>query len=78
MNVAQIISDKRDGKELEAEQIESLVAGYVSDQVPDYQMSAFAMATYFQGMTQRETIALTWRNAGLGRPHAMVARHFQS
>ena len=50
MNVAEIISDKRDGKVLDAERIESLISAYARDEVPDYQMSAFAMAVYFQGM----------------------------
>lgn len=59
MNVAEIISDKRDGKTLDSERIESLIAAYARDEVPDYQMSAFAMAVYFQGMDIDETTALT-------------------
>ena len=59
MNVAQIIADKRDGKTLEDERIESLVAGYANESIPDYQMSAFAMAVYFKGMTLEETTTFT-------------------
>lgn len=59
MNTAQIIAAKRDGDELDREQIESLVKGYANEEVPDYQMSAFAMAVYFQGMTPEETEVLT-------------------
>ena len=59
MNVAQIISDKRDGNELTGEQIGFLVSGFARGEVPDYQMSAFAMAVYFQGMTIEETTSLT-------------------
>lgn len=59
MNVAQIIEAKRDGKELDATDIAQLIAGYAEGSVPDYQMSAFAMATYFQSMTEAETVALT-------------------
>ncbi len=59
MNIAQIIADKRDGKELPAEQIQFLVQGYSANEVPDYQMAAFAMAVYFQGMTADETEWLT-------------------
>ncbi len=59
MNVAQIIIDKRDGKELAPERIESLIAAYAKDEVPDYQMAAFAMAVYFQGMSLQETVSLT-------------------
>jgi pyrimidine-nucleoside phosphorylase len=59
MNVAQIIEAKRDGKELDAESISQLIAGYSDGSVPDYQMSAFAMAVYFQSMTEPEIVALT-------------------
>lgn len=59
MNVAEIITDKRDGKSLDPERIESLIAAYARDEVPDYQMSAFAMAVFFQGMDVKETVALT-------------------
>ena len=59
MNVAEIIADKRDGKELDPERIDSLILAYARDEVPDYQMSAFAMAVYFQGMTHQETVAMT-------------------
>ena len=59
MNVAQIIEAKRDGKELEAASIEQLVSGYADGSIEDYQMSAFAMAVYFQSMTEPEVIALT-------------------
>ena len=59
MNVAQIIAAKRDGKILADEDISRLVAGYADHSVPDYQMSAFAMAVYFQGMTTHETAVFT-------------------
>ena len=59
MNVAQIIEAKRDGKELDAASIEQLVSGYADGSIEDYQMSAFAMAVYFQSMTEPEMIALT-------------------
>ncbi len=59
MNVAQIIEAKRDGKELDEKSIGELVAGYAAGSVPDYQMSAFAMAVYFQSMTEAEIVALT-------------------
>src|SRR3954462_12516684 len=59
MNVVNIISKKRDGGELSADEIGSLIAGYVRGDVPDYQMSAWAMAVYLRGMTVAETAALT-------------------
>lgn len=59
MNVAQLIADKRDGKTLDDEQIKFLIAGYAKNEIPDYQMAAFAMAVYFQGMTEEETTNFT-------------------
>lgn len=45
--------------ELSASDIGKLVGGFVSGEVADYQMSAFAMAVFFKGMTAAETTALT-------------------
>ena len=59
MNVAEIISQKRDGLSLEEQDIKSLVQGYADGDVPDYQMAAFAMAVYFQGMSEAETTVFT-------------------
>lgn len=59
MNIAQIIAAKRDGAELSEEQIRFLVEGYSAEKVPDYQMSAFAMAVFFRGMSPEETETLT-------------------
>lgn len=59
MNTAQIIAEKRDGKSLAEKQIEFLVKGYASNEIPDYQMSAFAMAVFFQGMSDEETTIFT-------------------
>jgi pyrimidine-nucleoside phosphorylase len=58
-NVVEVISRKRDGQELEAETISRLVQGYSDGHVPDYQMAAFAMAVFLNGMTTAETAALT-------------------
>jgi len=59
MNTAQIIAEKRDGKSLEEKQIEFLVKGYAGNEIPDYQMSAFAMAVFFEGMSDEETTIFT-------------------
>jgi pyrimidine-nucleoside phosphorylase len=56
---AELIQRKRDGAELSADEIAELVLAYVRDEVPDYQMAAFCMAVYFQGLTPAETHALT-------------------
>jgi pyrimidine-nucleoside phosphorylase len=54
-----IIEKKRDGAELGTEEIRAFIAGYTAGSIPDYQMSALAMAIYFRGMTPRETADLT-------------------
>jgi pyrimidine-nucleoside phosphorylase len=59
MNVVNLISKKRDGGEHSAGEIGALVEGYVRGDLPDYQMSAWAMAVYLRGMTVAETAALT-------------------
>ena len=59
MRAVDLIQKKRDGQELTSSEIEWLVEGYVLGTVPDYQMSAFAMAVYFKGMTTREISDLT-------------------
>jgi pyrimidine-nucleoside phosphorylase len=56
---AELIARKRDGEELPAAELAELVLGYARDEVPDYQMAAFAMAVFFRGMTAAETFALT-------------------
>lgn len=59
MHTPTLIARKREGEELSKEEIGSLVDGYVAGDVADYQMSAFAMAVFFKGMTAVETAALT-------------------
>ncbi|MBI2972198.1 MAG: pyrimidine-nucleoside phosphorylase [Armatimonadetes bacterium] len=59
MRTYELIQKKRDGGELTAEEIEALLKGYLSGEIPDYQMSALLMAVFFRGMTAQETTALT-------------------
>src|SRR6266567_6539483 len=59
MRTVDLIHKKRDGGELTSEEISYLVESYNSGTIPDYQMSAFLMAVYFSGMTDREVSALT-------------------
>jgi pyrimidine-nucleoside phosphorylase len=63
MNIVDILVKKRDGKVLTKEEIVWTIESYVSNQIPDYQMSALLMAIYFNGMNCEELTALT---------HAMV------
>jgi pyrimidine-nucleoside phosphorylase len=58
-SVPELIRKKRDGGQLTEREITALVRGYVDGEVPDYQMSAFAMATFFRGMKPDEVVALT-------------------
>src|SRR5215471_15555431 len=58
MNPVAIISKKRDGGRLSAEEIAEFMEGFVRGEVADYQMSALAMAVYFRGMDPAETAAL--------------------
>ena len=59
LHIPTLIGRKRDGEHLPASDIRALINGYVSGEVPDYQMSAFAMAVFFKGMNAEETAALT-------------------
>lgn len=59
MRMYDVIEKKKRGEELTAEEISYAVQGYVKEEIPDYQMSAFLMAVYFQGMTDKELLLLT-------------------
>jgi len=58
MPMVDLICRKRDGAELSPEEISSLVEGYLGGEIPDYQMSAFLMAVFFSGMSDREVSAM--------------------
>ncbi|MDD7615489.1 MAG: pyrimidine-nucleoside phosphorylase [Clostridiaceae bacterium] len=66
MRMYDIIHKKRNGGELSDEEIDFLVRGCTDESIPDYQLSAFCMAVYFRGMTDRETAALTLAMAKSG------------
>ena len=59
MNPVWIIAKKRDGEALSDDEIGDFVAEYSTGSIPDYQMSALAMAIYLRGMTTDETASLT-------------------
>ena len=50
MNILDIISKKKNGKTLSYDELKFAFNGYLKKEVPDYQMSALAMAIYFQDM----------------------------
>jgi len=66
MRIVEIIIKKRDKAELTQEEIEFFVQGYTGGEIPDYQASALAMAILLNGMTTRETTAMTLAMANSG------------
>src|SRR5260370_39833763 len=64
MHPLEVIARKREGGEHSAEEIESLVSGYLRGDIRDYRMAAWLMAVCIRGMSRAETLALT---------HAMIA-----
>lgn len=75
---ASIIAAKRDHRELAPEEIAFFIQRYASGDIPDYQMSALAMAIYLNGMSTQEIACLTsemlasgtvlkWPNDGIPR-----------
>ncbi len=59
MRTVDLIHRKRDAEELTPEEIAAIIDGYTRNEIPDYQMSAFLMAVFISGMTDREVSALT-------------------
>lgn len=59
MRMYDLIEKKRNGGELSEAEIRWLISGYVSGDIPDYQMSAMLMAIYFRGMSDQETWIMT-------------------
>ena len=59
MHIPSLIEKKRDGDELTTNEIREIIGGFTRGEIPDYQMSALAMAIFFRGMTDAETWQLT-------------------
>lgn len=59
MHVPSLIEKKRDGGELSADEISYVISNFTRGEIPDYQVSALAMAIFFRGMTEAETWQLT-------------------
>lgn len=66
MNILDIISKKRDQKELSKEEIEYFIKNYTNGNIADYQAAALVMAIYLNGMTKEETTHLTIAMANSG------------
>ena len=59
LRAVDIIEKKRDKKEITNEEISFLLSNYLKEEIPDYQMAAFLMAVYFNGMTDAELLEFT-------------------
>ena len=59
MTANELIRKKRNGGALSPDELQFLIDGFVKGTIPDYQMSAFLMATYFSGMNAEETREFT-------------------
>ncbi len=66
MRMYDMIEEKKRGGELSREQIYAMINRYTDGEIPDYQMSAFLMAVYFRGMSEREMLDLTCAMAHSG------------
>ena len=78
MRVVDIIMNKRVGKELWWQEIAFLIGGYVAGEIPDYQVAAWAMAVFFQGMTAALTEVMLQSGAVMdlaGVPQPVVDKH---
>lgn len=66
MRMYDIIIKKRNGEKLTKQEIDFVISGYVSGEIPDYQMSALLMAIYFNGMDKEEVVNFTesMKNSG--------------
>lgn len=66
-NIVSLIRKKRDGNALTRDEISYLINEYTKDEVPDYQMSSFLMASFLNGMNADEASALTHSMLHSGR-----------
>ena len=82
MRAIDIIQKKRDGIELNEIEIKTILNNYLKNEIPDYQMSAFLMAIYFNGMSRNELkfFTQTMLNSGEqikfeGIKHFLIDKH---
>src|SRR5215471_9047404 len=59
MRAVDLIRKKRDAGEHSRQEINFLIAGFTSGDIPDYQMSAWLMAAWIRGLSRPEIAALT-------------------
>lgn len=66
MRMVDLIEKKRNGEKLTKEELQYIITNYTKGKIPDYQMSALLMATYFEDMTDEEITQLTLAMAHSG------------
>jgi pyrimidine-nucleoside phosphorylase len=66
MRMVDVIEKKRDGKQLTKAEIQFVIDGYTNGSIPDYQVSAFLMAIFYQDMTDEEITNMTLAMAESG------------
>lgn len=59
MRMIDLIEKKKQNIPLTKDEIDFMISEYVKGKIPDYQMSAFLMAVYFNGMNNDEVFYLT-------------------
>lgn len=67
INPVEVIRRKRDGLKLSPDEIKEFITGAVRGSIPEYQVTALLMATYFQGMDMQEATSLTQAMIESGR-----------
>jgi pyrimidine-nucleoside phosphorylase len=75
MRPQDLIEKKRDRKELARDEVAFLIRGYTRDEIPDYQMAAWLMAAFLNGMSEAETQALVEEmlHSGVTLTHDQIA-----
>jgi pyrimidine-nucleoside phosphorylase len=75
MRPQDLIEKKRDSQELTRDEIAFLIRGYTSDEIPDYQMAAWLMAAFLNGMSESETQSLVEEmlHSGVTLTHDQIA-----
>ncbi|QYK53103.1 MAG: thymidine phosphorylase [Fimbriimonadaceae bacterium] len=66
MNILDLIAKKRDNGILSAEELAFIANGAADQSIPDYQLAAWLMATYLNGLDDQETADLTLAMADSG------------
>lgn len=66
MNFLDILTKKRNGIKLTKQEIDFFITGVTNGTIPDYQISAFLMAVYFQSLDEEETAYMTLAMANSG------------